>query len=221
MDWPTLFIFFHILLMAFWLGADMGTYYSAQLILNKEYNTSQRAVLARVLQGVDVFPRVSMALIVPTGLTIAYQKGWSPIGTPWLILIWIVGFLWAWLVWTIHRPTSPSWGKKLLPIENIWNWLLFSLVCLTLLVSFASENFIQENWLRLKIALFGFTVLVLIIVNIMFKPFGPAFKRLIEEGSTPEVEEIISSLIIRGRPWIWSIWGVVVINTALGLFKPF
>ena len=64
MDWATLFVFFHILLMAFWLGADMGTYYSALLILNKEYSPSQRAVLARVLQGVDVFPRISIDTLI-------------------------------------------------------------------------------------------------------------------------------------------------------------
>ena len=221
MDWATLFVFFHILLMAFWLGADMGTYYSALLILNKEYSPSQRAVLARVLQGVDVFPRISMALIVPTGMTIADLKGWSQIGVPWLIVVWIVGFSWAWLVWTIHRPTAPPWGKKLVPLENIWNWILVLIVITGLVFSFASENFFNENWLRLKICLFGITVIILIVVNIMFKPFGPAFQKLVTEGSTPQIEKTISSLIIRGKPWIWSIWAIVIINTALGLFKPF
>lgn len=221
MDWATLFVFFHILLMAFWLGADMGTYYSALLILNKEYSSSQRAVLARVLQGVDVFPRISMALIVPTGMTIADLKGWSQIGVSWLIVVWIVGFSWAWLVWTIHRPTAPPWGKKLVPLENIWNWILVLIVIMGLVFSFASENFFNENWLRLKICLFGITVIILIVVNIMFKPFGPAFQKLVTEGSSPQTEKTISSLIIRGKPWIWSIWAIVIINTALGLFKPF
>ena len=78
-----------------------------------------------------------------------------------------------------------------------------------------------QNWLKIKLALFAITVGVLIVVNKMFKPFGPAFERLISEGSSPEVEKTISSLIIKGKPWIWSIWIIVVLNTALGLFKPF
>lgn len=221
MDWTTLFIFFHVLLMAFWLGADMGTYYSAQLILNRDYSSAQRAVLARVLQGVDVFPRLSMALIVPTGMTIAYQKGWSPIGPPWLILVWLVGLSWAWLVWSIHRPTAPPWGKKLASVENVWNWVLLFLIVTVIILRFWDIDLFQENWLWLKIVLYGVTVAILIVVNFMFKPFGPAFERLISEGSTPELEETIASLINRGKPWIWAIWAIVVVNTALGLFKPF
>lgn len=221
MDWAIFFIFIHVLLMAFWLGADMGTYYSAQLILNRDYSPAQRAVLARVLQGVDIFPRLAMALIVPSGMAIAYHKGWSPLGPPWLVVAWVIGFAWAWLVWSIHRPTAPVWGKKLVPMENLWNWLLLFLVLAALLSSFLSEGFFQENWLRLKIALFGLTVGILIVVNFMFKPFGPAFEQLIRDGSTPELENTIASLINRGKPWIWAIWGVVVVNTGLGLFKPF
>tara|TARA_Y100000589_G_C27150895_1_gene628849 strand:+ start:877 stop:1500 length:624 start_codon:yes stop_codon:yes gene_type:complete len=207
--------------MAFWLGADMGTYYSAMLILNKEYSPPQRAVLARVLKGVDIFPRLSMTLILPSGLSIGSLRGWVPLNFEWLIVFWIIGFLWAWLIWTIHRPTAPKWGKKLLPYENIWNWLVLVLVTFAVLISIFSDLFISENWLKIKLALFAITVGVLIAVNIMFKPFGPAFERLISEGSSPEVEKTISSLIIKGKPWIWSIWVIVVLNTALGLFKPF
>ena len=221
LDYSTLFVFIHILLMAFWLGADMGTYYSAMLILNKDYSPAQKVVLARVLQGVDIFPRLSMTLILPSGMTIATIRGWAPLNIEWIVLLWIVGFLWAWLIWTIHRPTAPKWGKKLLPLENIWNWVLLTIVCIAVLFSFLSDLFITENWLKVKLTLFGITVGVLIIVNIMFKPFGPAFQKLVSEGSTPEVEQVISSLIIRGKPWIWSIWIIVVVNTALGLFKPF
>ena len=220
MDWTTLFIFLHVLLMAFWLGADMGTYYSAQLILNREYSPPQRAVLARVLQGVDIFPRLAMTMMIPTGMTIAYNKGWAPVGVPWLVVIWALGTVWAWVVWNSHRPTAPEWGKKLHGIENIWNYVLLALVVVGLIVSLSAGDLFPDNWLRLKVALYGVTIIILIVVNFMFKPFGPAFGRLLTEGSTPEVEDIISTLLNRGKPWIWSIWGIVVINTALGLFKP-
>ncbi len=220
MDWTSFFIFVHVLLMAFWLGADMGTYYSAQLILNRDYTPPQRAVLARVLQGVDMFPRVAMTLIVPTGLTIAYNKGWAPVGMAGLLIVWVVSLAWTWLVWNVHRPTAPEWGKKLQRVEDIWNYVLLAIVIVTLIVSLSSGDLFPENWLRLKIALYGLTVVILIVVNFMFKPFGPAFGRLMSEGSTPEIEDTIAALINRGKPWIWAIWGIVVINTALAIFKP-
>lgn len=220
MDWTTFFIFIHVLLMAFWLGADMGTYYAAILILNRDYTPPQRAVLARVLQGVDMFPRVAMTLVVPTGMTIAYNRGWAPVGVPALIVIWIVSLAWTWLVWNVHRPTAPAWGKKLQRVEDIWNYVLLAIVVVALIVSLSSGELFPENWLRLKIALYGLTIVILIVVNFMFKPFGPAFGRLMTEGPTPEIEDTIARLINRGKPWIWSIWAIVVLNTALALFKP-
>ena len=74
--------------------------------------------------------------------------------------------------------------------------------------------------MRLKVALYGLTIVILIVVNFMLKPFGPAFARLLTEGSSPEVEDTIANLINRGKPWIWAIWAIVVVNTALGLFQP-
>lgn len=220
MDWTTFFIFIHVLLMAFWLGADMGTYYAAILILKRDYSPPQRAVLARVLQGVDMFPRVAMTLVVPTGMTIAYNRGWAPVGVPALIVIWIVSLAWTWLVWNVHRPTAPAWGKKLQRVEDVWNYVLLAIVVVALIVSLSAGELFPENWLRAKIALYGLTIVILIVVNFMFKPFGPAFGRLMTEGSTPEIEDTIARLINRGKPWIWSIWGIVVLNTALALFKP-
>ena len=220
MDWTTFFLFLHVLLMAFWLGADMGTYYAALLILKPDYTPSQKLVAARVLQGVDMFPRVAMALVVPTGLTIAAHRGWSSIDGVWLYLVWAAGLGWAWLVWNVHRPTAPAWGKKLHGIEDVWNWVLLALVAAGLVYSFAADDFLPENWLRLKFALFGLTIVILIVVNFLFKPFGPAFGRLITEGSNPSTEGEVARLVNRGKPWIWAIWAIVMVNTALALFKP-
>lgn len=218
--WTTFFLFVHVLLTAFWLGADMGTYYAALLILKKEYTPPQRAVLARVLQGVDIFPRLAMCMILPTGLTLAAHRGWSPIDGVWLYAIWVVGIVWAWGVWNIHRPTAPAWGKKLHGIEDAWNYVAFALVAAGVIYALTAGDFLPPNWLKLKLALYGATIFILIVVNVMFRPFGPAFGRLLTEGSTPEIEGIIGGLINRGKPWIWAIWAIVVINTALAQFKP-
>jgi hypothetical protein len=220
MDWTTFWIFIHILVMAFWLGGDMGAYYAAKLFVRTEYSPETRAVLARVMQGVDIFPRLSMVLVLPTGMTLAARTGISPVDGGWLTLLWILSLTWLFLVWNVHRPTAPEWGKKLQGLDTLINWVLLVVVMVAAIGSLVSNHPFTETWLAVKVFFYGITFVILIAVNMMLKPFGPAFARLLSEGSSPEVEAIIKGSIDKSKPMIWAIWAIVVINTAIGLFKP-
>lgn len=220
MDWTTFWILIHILVMAFWIGADMGAYYSASLFVRTEYSPETRAALARVMQGVDMFPRLSMVLMIPTGMTLAARTGLSPAEGGWLGLIWVLSLAWLFLVWSVHRPTAPEWGKKLHGLDSAINWGLLVVVGAVAITSvFANEPF-ASNWLTLKVLLYTLTIGILIAVNYLLKPFVPAFGRLMTEGSSPEVESIIKGTIDKSKPFIWAIWAIVIANSALGLFKP-
>ncbi len=220
MDWTTFWIFIHVLAMAFWLGADMGAYYSAGMFVKNEYSPETRGALARVMQGVDMFPRLAMVVVVPTGLTLAARTGLSPIDGGWLGLAWIVGAAWFFLVWNVHRPTAPAWGHKLKPLDDAFGYALLIAVAGGVVASIAVAEPFAETWLIIKVALYGLAIVALIAVNFLLKPFVPAFTKLMTEGSSPEVEAVISGCIQKSKPFIWSIWAIVVINTALGLFKP-
>lgn len=220
MDWTTFWILTHILVMAFWIGGDMGAYYSASLFVRTEYSPETRAALARVMQGVDMFPRLSMVLIVPTGTTLAARTGLSPIDGWWLAPIWVLSVAWFFLVWNVHRPTAPEWGKKLHGLDSGVNWVLLVLFGAAAIASFATQEPFAETWLALKVLFYTFTIFILIAVNFLLKPFVPAFGRLLTEGSSPEVESVIKGTMDKAKPFIWAIWAVVIINTVLGLFKP-
>lgn len=220
MDWTTFWIFIHILVMAFWIGADMGAYYSALLFVRTEYSPETRGALARVMQGVDMFPRLSMVLMIPTGMTLAARTGLSPVDGWWLTPIWVLSLAWLLLVWSVHRPTAPEWGKKLHGLDTAVNWVLLVIVGAAAIVSFVVHEPFAENWLALKVLLYTLTIGILIVVNYLLKPFVPAFGRLMTEGSSPEIERIIKGTIDKSKPFIWAIWAIVIANSALGLFKP-
>ena len=220
MDWTTFWVFLHILVMAFWIGADMGAYYAALLFVRTEYSPETRATLARVMQGVDMFPRLAMVLIIPTGMTLAARTGLSPVEGWWLAPVWGLSLAWLFLVWNVHRPTAPEWGKKLHGLDSGVNWVLLIVVLGAAIASFATHEPFAENWLALKVLLYSLTIVVLIAVNFLLKPFAPAFARLLSEGSSPEVEAVIKGSIDKSKPFIWAIWAIVIANTALGLFKP-
>lgn len=220
MDWTTFWILIHILVMAFWIGADMGAYYSAGLFVRTEYSPETRAALARVMQGVDMFPRLSMVLIIPTGMTLATRTGLSPIEGWWLAPVWVLSLAWLFLVWSVHRPTAPEWGKKLHGLDGAASWSVLVIVGAVAVASIVANEPFSANWLTLKVLLYTLTIGILIAVNYLLKPFAPAFGRLMTEGSSPEVEAIIKGTIDKAKPFIWAIWAIVIANSALGLFKP-
>ncbi len=167
-----------------------------------------------------MFPRLAMVLIVPTGMTLAARGGLSPLAGWWLAPVWGLSLAWLFLVWTVHRPTAPAWGKKLHGLDSGVNWVLLIVVLGAAIASFAAHEPFAENWLALKVLLYGLTLVILIAVNLLLKPFAAAFGRLLSEGSSPEVERVIKGCIDRSKPFIWAIWAIVIANTALGLFKP-
>ena len=52
--------YFHILLFVFWLGTDMGTYYSSKFVINPKLSAPQRATALQILLGCDLGPRIAM-----------------------------------------------------------------------------------------------------------------------------------------------------------------
>ena len=100
------------------------------------------------------------------------------------------------------------------------NWVLLAIAGAVVITSIVFNEPFAENWLTLKLLLYALTIGILIAVNYLLKPFAPAFGRLMTEGSSPEEESIIKGTIDKSKPFIGAICAVVVINTALGLFKP-
>ena len=90
----------HVLLFVFWLGADVGVFFAAIYAKNDKLSFETRATLLKLGGFIDLFPRISFALMLPVGLHLVSFTGIYPVTSLMLWTAWIVAAAWIALILT-------------------------------------------------------------------------------------------------------------------------
>ncbi|NQV81686.1 MAG: hypothetical protein HQ495_14105, partial [Alphaproteobacteria bacterium] len=67
--WESLIVWLHLLLFVYWLGGDLGVFYSSRFRNDPQYDLKTRLLLARITGDIDMAPRTTMVLMIPIGFT--------------------------------------------------------------------------------------------------------------------------------------------------------
>ena len=221
MDPYYLLVFVHVLLFVYWLGADLGVFVLARGAMNSAYSFEQRAVMLKFANYIDLTPRLSFALIFPVGLHMSQYNGLVDAPN------WVFGVLWAiaiaWSLATIAmfrlegKPAAATIAKALF----IWQSIMFIVATWLGLYSMATGSPFDSQWLSLKIVIYGLIFGAGIGIDRSFQPLVPAFGRLAQEGSTPEIEAIIRRTVNTTCGFVILIYLLVGGAAFLGVAKPF
>jgi hypothetical protein len=223
----SLALLLHILLFVYWLGGDLGVFYSSRYILKSDLSPQTRAVAAKIMHGIDLAPRICLVLFLPSGVTLMKT---GPLGDQFFAPWWLLGLMWVgfgiWLAVAIadFRGGDTPAGRRY-QVADIW--VRYVLVAVLLVVSaytiIVAEPFgvdTNPKWLGAKVLAYGLCILMGVLIRRELKPFGPAFGQLMTTGSTPEVERAIVGSIKRCEPYVFAIWGLVLAAAVLGVIKP-
>jgi hypothetical protein len=77
------------------------------------------------------------------------------------------------------------------------------------------------NWLAAKAFLFGLIFIAAIMIDVRFKPVGPALMTLIEKGSSDETELPLRAVMDRSRLWVRITYLLLIIVGFAGTTKFF
>jgi len=103
MTWAvTLLTLLHLLVPIYWLGGDLGAFYSARFLLDTRRPVGERMMALTILNNIDMAPRTTLILAFPTGFALAVVKGWVPVGHVWMGLAWVAFLAWLALAWAVH-----------------------------------------------------------------------------------------------------------------------
>lgn len=203
----------HILVFVYWLGGDLGVFYSSTILTDTKTSPQGRIVAAKVLSQVDMAPRTAMILTLPTGLTLAALSGYMALSVPMLIAIWVLGAGWLVLAWVIHI--------KHLPPSSLWRKLdLLVRVVLTIGLSGLAISGLVPLFLALKLAILATTIFMGLLIRRAFAPFGAAFGAMIANGPTHETDAIIAKSLNQSRPAVVCIWVLLLLAALIGIAKP-
>ena len=219
-------VLFHVLLLTYWLGADLGVFYSSRYVMKADLGTEARATALKIMAWLDVSPRLCLVLFLPSGVTLMALDDYGRdlfLGWP-LALVWLGSAVWFGLVvadHVLHDSPMQALVKRL-------DLLVRSAVVLGLLGASAYTLAVDEpfgvhtnpKWLGAKVGLYALAIASGIGIRFRLRPFGPAFGALLRTGSTPEVERDIRRSIVTSQPYVAAIWVCVVGAALLGLAKP-
>lgn len=221
MEWHDILVFLHILCLVFWLGTDVAVFVLSKFALHPEYSTEQRLLLMDVALHLDIFPRVCVVLIVPTGLQLASNIELIP-SPPWFDpWVWAVSALWMAVVLAATAfPDRPMMSEMLRQAERFIHLTLVVAFGGAAAYSFIYPDLIAERWLAVKFLAYALISLAMILLEHAFLPAVRGFQELISTGSTAEVEEKIRDSMDHTSTWVMVIYGAVLLSAFLGVAKP-
>ena len=155
--YPTL-QFIHILLLVYWLGADLGVYLCARYVGRADLPLAERRRFLELLVQLDMGPRTALVLMIPTGLALALLGGWLPLDPASVAAIGVAALAWLGLVWHLHRSGSMSGA-----LWRIDHYLRHAVVALTLgwgAALLAQWPLTGPRWLGVKLLAYGGAVVL-------------------------------------------------------------
>lgn len=217
MNETALLTFAHLLALVYWLGADLGVFYSSFMLCDDRKSPEVRVSAAKILFALDLAPRICMTLMLPLGVHLAAATGYQRLPATVIIATWIVGLAWLAMVLALH---FLGHGRDLRVLTRIDFWFRAVLASGLLVyggLAIAGESSTATPWAGWKLAIFAGLIACGLAVRIRLKPFAAAFAQLAEGEPSAAVNAAIQRSIGGTRPFVLLIWLGLLANTALGV----
>lgn len=203
--------FLHIMMFVFWIGTDLGVYLSARKSTDPKLSFETRVLLLHMALRIELLPRTMWKAALPLGVMLIDGMDIIKFGTASLALTWLFSLAW-WAVsmfgaWHYDKPI----GHRFAAVTNWLTGFVGVALIVVAAVSLTGSGPIPADagWLSWKIGLYGLINLMVIVMIRIFDPLGAAFGRLAVEGSTPEIEAVISGVMSRSTWIIWMTYATI------------
>ncbi len=220
-DLYQILLYLHVLCFVYWLGGDLGVFYSSGKLLKPGISTEARTWIRKIYHWLDQFPRICMPLVIALGFTMGSMQ-WFDLAAMWLWIIWAITLLWIYFVLALFLNTGGAEKVALIrKIDMPMRWVIAIAITVIGVMSLMGTGVTQDAWLAAKLLIWAGTVFCGIVSRTTIKPFHAAFTRVLTQGETPEdLAQMKRSLYITRIP-ILGIWGLVALAGAIGMWKPF
>jgi hypothetical protein len=220
MDTYQIWLYAHVLMFVYWLGADLGVFTLALALKNPAYSVEQRVLLMRMSLLIDMTPRAAMALIAPVGLHLAESLGLVSVADWLQSLIWVVAF--CWIVGEIVA--FRNMGKPIMMRIYMGTGTLFVIIFLSCtwygIQSLRLGEPFMANWLAIKVLLFGQVFLISSLMALFYAPVEAILQQMQADGSTPELEKRLCRQVNRGATVTVVLFLLLATIAFMGQAKP-
>lgn len=209
--------FAHLLCLVYWLGGDLGVFYSSYSVSDARLSPEARRQAARILFALDQAPRICMTLILPLGVHLAWRMGFLPVPGVIVVGAWVICLAWLAMVLTLHFGRNGGRWAGLTTFDFCFRVAMVAGLLGISVASLTGAWRTMPDWTAWKLAVFALLVLCGLMVRVRLKPFGPAFANVVRGEPSEHDNAVIRRTLGGTRPFVLAIWAGLLIETALGL----
>jgi thiol-disulfide isomerase/thioredoxin len=214
-----LWLYAHILLFVFWLGADLGVFLCGRAAVKPGLTPEQRLRTAELMNRIDLAPRISASLMLTVGGILTEYVG---VPHPWWQMAGIVllGPVWLALVLATYVMEGRPLGMSGARLDDAFRAVLVVAVPVSVAWSWITGRLEDAPYVAIKLLLFAALMLLGLLLRRRSRPFTEGLRRLAQgEPSEPVVAAMAAS---RGRAWplIIAIWLALALAALMGIVKP-
>ena len=161
----------HLLLFAYWLGGDIGVFYSSGFAINPKLSRGARQAAGTIMMNLDLIPRLCLSLMLSVGGILTHYYGiehplWQMIG------IILLGPIWTFALIYIHFNEGTELVKKMTKIDYYFRWIMVFTLIASVTYAFIYTDRLAENpWVGAKLIVFA----ALIFCGIMIRKYIGGF----------------------------------------------
>lgn len=209
----------HILLFCYWLGGDVGVFYSSNFVVNDKLAQETRLTAAKIMLGCDLIPKICMSLMLTVGGLLSHYMGiehptWQLIG------ILLLGPIWLSMVLVLHFMHSASFIPRLTTVDFYFRWGMIAAILASCIYSYSTGRLENNTWLLVKLAGFAFLIFCGLMIRINLKDFGATYVKIMQQSETEVDNQKMQMSLKKVKPWVVTIWLVLIAEAAIGITKP-
>jgi hypothetical protein len=212
-----LMVILHVLLFVYWLGGDLGVFYSSKFVVKADISPEARSIAAKIMLDLDQIPRMCMAMMLTVGGILTefigvphplYQK----------VGIVLLGPVWLFCVTYLHFWHGGKAYAAITKFDMFIRWAVVIGIPISVALHWESNRLAEYPWVAGKLIMFAFLVFCGIMVR---GKIGPFFSVLMKcrAGEMPTDEENAAQVksLAQVRVWVFMIWAGVFLSGFAGI----
>ena len=210
----------HLLLFAYWLGGDIGVFYSSGFAVNRKLSRGARQAAGTIMMNLDLIPRLCLSLMLTVGGILTHYYGidhplWQMVG------IILLGPIWTCSLISIHFNEGTDLVKTMTKIDYYFRWIMvFTLIASVSYAFYFTDRLNANPWVGAKLIVFA----ALIFCGIMIRKYIGGFIKGIHNIATDNINEAddiaMAASLSKARVFVLTIWVLLLVEVWIGVAKP-
>ena len=210
----------HLLLFAYWLGGDIGVFYSSGFAINRNLSRGARQAAGTIMMNLDLIPRLCLSLMLTVGGILTHYYGidhplWQMVG------IILLGPIWTCSLIYIHFNEGTDLVKTMTKIDYYFRWVMvFTLITSVSYAFYFTDRLNANPWVGAKLIVFA----ALIFCGIMIRKYIGGFIKGIHNIATDNINEAddiaMAESLSKARVFVLTIWVLLLVEVWIGVVKP-